>query len=118
MQNLPKTIQDIFTQSRESDLYNALVAQLKKDFLLANSALECCDTPSTSDLVRVLQEAVYTLIQEAFSTYVTLLYVVDVPESCLSVLDNSDMVKFSKAVSLLILKREWQKVWFRARGGV
>jgi len=28
-------------------------------------------------------------------------------------LDGSDLVKLSEEVSFLILKREWQKVWFR-----
>jgi len=42
-----------------------------------------------------------------------LLYIVDVAEDQIKKLDGSDLVELSEQVSFLILKREWQKVWFR-----
>jgi hypothetical protein len=36
-----------------------------------------------------------------------------VPENEIKQLDGSDIVELAGQVSFLILKREWQKVWFR-----
>ena len=55
------------------------------------------------------------LIQEKFTEYLNLLYIIDVSEKQVKALDGSDPLKLSEAVSFLILKREWQKVWFRTK---
>ena len=54
-----------------------------------------------------------TLISEKFSDYLNLLYIIDVPEMQVKQLDGSDTLVLSEQVAFLILKREWQKVWFR-----
>ena len=61
----------------------------------------------------MLHETVYNLIQEKFTEYLNLLYIIDVPENQVKALDGSDTLKLSEDVSFLILKREWQKVWFK-----
>jgi len=43
-----------------------------------------------------------------------LLYIIDVSEEEIKKLDGTDLVKLSEEVTFLVLKREWQKVWFRA----
>ncbi len=60
-----------------------------------------------------LQEKIYKLIQYKFAEYLNLLYIIDVPEEQIKKLDGSDLVELSEQVAFLILKREWQKVWFR-----
>jgi hypothetical protein len=60
-----------------------------------------------------LHEKIYRLIQYKFAEYLNLLYIIDVPENQVRQLDGSDILELSKQVSFLILKREWQKVWFR-----
>jgi hypothetical protein len=44
-----------------------------------------------------------------------LLYIIDVSEEEVKKLDGSDISILSGQVSFLILKREWQKVWFRSK---
>jgi hypothetical protein len=36
-----------------------------------------------------------------------------VPEKDIKALDGSDLSQLAEDVSFLILRREWQKVWFR-----
>jgi hypothetical protein len=61
----------------------------------------------------LVQEKIYKLIQYKFAEYLNLLYIIDVPEDQIKKLDGSDLVELSEQVAFLVLKREWQKVWFR-----
>ena len=58
-------------------------------------------------------EKIYRLIQYKFTEYLNLLYIIDVSEQEIKKLDGSDLVFLAEQVAFLILKREWQKVWFR-----
>ena len=84
-----------------------------KDFLLANIDLDFHEEVLPSSLKLILHDTVYKLIQEKFTEYLNLLYIIDVPEKQVKALDGDDVFKLSEEVSFLILKREWQKVWFR-----
>jgi len=108
-----QTIQDILDKSEEADLYQKLIHQLNKDFLLANIDLDFEEDILPTSLKLILHETIYKLIQEKFAEYLNLLYIIDVPEHKVKQLDGSDMFKLSEQVSFLILLREWQKVWYR-----
>ncbi len=112
MQQL-QTIQDIFDKSEELDLYQKLIHQLNKDFLLANIDLDFDEAILPTSLKLILHETIYQLIQEKFAEYLNLLYIIDVPEHKVKQLDGSDTVLLSEQVVFLILLREWQKVWYR-----
>ena len=45
--------------------------------------------------------------------FLNLLYIIDVPEKHVKKLDGNDALKLAEDISFLILKREWQKVWFK-----
>lgn len=111
--NLPSTFEDLITEANELDLYKKLIHQLNKDFLLANIDLDFHEEILPSSLKLLLHETIYRLIQEKFTEYLNLLYIIDVSEKQVRALDGSDTLKLSEEVSFLILKREWQKVWFR-----
>ena len=68
---------------------------------------------SEESLKRILHEKIYRLIQYKFAEYLNLLYIIDVSEEEIKKLDGSDISALSGQVAFLILKREWQKVWFR-----
>ena len=112
---LPSNFEDLIQQAANINLYNKLIAQLNKDFLLANIDLDFDETILPSSLKLMLQETLFHLIQEKFMDYLNLLYIIDVPENKVKQLDGSDMIKLSEEVSFLILLREWQKVWYRNR---
>lgn len=113
--SLPKKFNDLIEEAESLKLYKKLIVQLNKDLYLANIDLEFdIDTLSTS-LKLVLQEMVYHLIQNKFSDYLNLLYQVDVSENKIRQLDTEDVINLSENVTFLILQREWQKVWYRAK---
>lgn len=110
---LPSNFEDLVQEATKIDLYGKLVKQLNKDFLLANIDLDFDETILPTSLKLLLQETVFNLIQNKFSDYLNLLYIIDVPEKKVKQLDGSDMMKLSEDVSFLLLLREWQKVWYR-----
>jgi len=110
-----KAIQDIFDESLQLDLYKKLIQQLNKDLALANVDLDFNDEVLPTSLKLILQETIYKLIQEKFTDYLNLLYIIDVSEEKVRQLDGSDTLQMSENVTFLVLKREWQKVWFRNR---
>lgn len=113
MMQLPATFEALVEEANQLDLYIKLVAQLNKDFLLANIDLGFHEEIQPQSLKLLLHETVYQLIQEKFTEYLNLLYIIDVPEQQVKALDGADTLKLSEDVTFLILKREWQKVWFR-----
>ncbi len=109
----PTNFERLIAEATAQTLYEKLLVQLQKDFLLANVDLELDAEVSPSRLKLVLHETVYKLIQEKFTEYLNVLYIIDVPETAVKALDGTDLVKLSEEVAFLILKREWQKVWFK-----
>jgi len=108
-----KTITEIITTSEEQSLYKKMVLQLNKDFLRANIVVDFEDDIQPKDLIFQLHEIVSKLINEQFSEYLNLLYIVDVSEVKIKSLETNDFKLMTEQVTFLILSREWQKVWFR-----
>ena len=111
--NLPETFDNLIEDANKIGLYKKLIAQLNKDFSLANIDLDFDEEILPSSLKFILHETIYNLIQEKFADYLNLLYIIDVPEKRVKRLDGSDIVQLSEQVSFLILLREWQKVWYK-----
>ena len=103
----------LLTQASVENLYLKLVEQINKDFNLANEGIDFPMSIAPEELKIQLHEKIYRLIQYKFAEYLNLLYIIDVPENEIKQLDGSDIVELAGQVSFLILKREWQKVWFR-----
>lgn len=109
----PLSSDHLFSQAEREDLYMKLVEQINKDFNLANEGIDFPLSIKPDDLKIQLHEKIYRMIQYKFNEYLNLLYIIDVDENEVKKLDGSDLVILSEQVSFLILKREWQKVWFR-----
>ena len=109
----PKNTDLLLTQASVENLYSKLVEQINKDFNLANEGIDFPMSIAPEELKIQLHEKIYRLIQYKFAEYLNLLYIIDVPENEIKQLDGSDIVELAGQVSFLILKREWQKVWFR-----
>jgi hypothetical protein len=110
---LPVDFEGLIAEANTLNLYQKLIRQLNKDFLLANIDLDFDEDILPTSLKLILHETVYTLIQEKFAEYLNLLYIIDVPEHKIRQLDGSDTVQLSEQVTFLILLREWQKVWYK-----
>jgi hypothetical protein len=92
-----------------------LVAQLQKDFSLANVDIDISDGIEPTDLKVALHEKIYYLILEKFTEYLNLLYVIDVPEKAFKEIHMTDAVEVAEQVAFLVLKRELQKVWLKKK---
>lgn len=109
----PLTTDLLLSEALSTNLYIKLIEQLNKDFNLANESVDFPLSTSPEELKVQLHEKVYRLIQYKFAEYLNLLYIIDVAEDQVKKLDGSDLVHLSEQVAFLILKREWQKVWFK-----
>lgn len=111
----PQKTDELISIAQSEQLYADLIQQLNKDFTYANESMDISADISPEVLCKSLHEKIYILITHRFTSYLKLLYIIDVSESQLKKLDGTDVVKLSEQVLFLILKREWQKVWFRKR---
>ncbi|MGL2987157.1 hypothetical protein ACSVH5_06135 [Flavobacterium sp. RSSA_27] len=109
----PLNTDHLLSEAEKENLYIKLVTQINKDFNLANEGIDFPMSILPEELKIQLQEKIYRLIQYKFAEYLNLLYIIDVPEHEIKQLDGTDIVALAGQVSFLILKREWQKVWFR-----
>ena len=114
---VPNNFEELIAQANNENLYTKLIIQLNKDFLLANIDLDFDEEVLPTSLKYMLHETVFRLIQEKFTEYLNLLYIVDVSEVKVRQLDGSDVVLLSEQVTFLILQREWQKIWYRNKYG-
>lgn len=112
--NFPNST-ELLQRAEDQGLYRKLVTQLEKDFGLANIPVDFSTDVEPADLQATLHEKVYFLILEKFVDYLNLLYIVDVPEKAFEEIQVTDAVEVAEQVSFLILKRELQKVWLKAK---
>ncbi|NHF58435.1 hypothetical protein FK220_003735 [Flavobacteriaceae bacterium TP-CH-4] len=112
--DFPNSI-ELLTHASENKRYQRLIAQLEKDFVLANVSIDLGLGMRPEDLKATLQEKIYQLIMERFNEYLNLLYVIDVPERFFKEIQVTDVVEVADQVSFLILKRELQKVYLKEK---
>ncbi len=105
----------LFQAALKEQLYQKLVAQLQKDFALANIDIDLLSDIEPTELKTLLHEKIYYLILEKFTAYLNLLYVIDVPEKAFKGIHMTDVVEVAEQVTFLVLKRELQKVWLKAK---
>ncbi|RAV29606.1 hypothetical protein [Sinomicrobium soli] len=105
----------LFEQVTEEGLWEKLVVQIGKDFQSAGIAFYPQAGAAPEKLARDLHETLYLLLTERFNDYLSLLYIVDVPEKEVKAIKALDTVDISAEVCFLVLRREWQKVWLKNR---
>jgi len=105
----------LLSEAQKEKLYPKLIEQINKDFTLANEPVDLPEDASPITLKLGVQDKVFNLINHKFAEYLNLLYIIDVPEKDIKALSGADISELAEQVAFLILKREWQKVWFRNR---
>jgi len=103
----------LLSEAQKEMLYIKLVEQINKDFTLANESVDFATDITPINLKLGVQDKIYMLIQHKFAEYLNLLYITDVPEKDIKALSGGDIGELAEQVAFLVLKREWQKVWFR-----
>ena len=106
---------ELLESVQQEQLYQKLLMQLKKDFELANVPINLPLDIAPEELKSIIHEKIYFLIVEKIPEYLNLLYVVDISENEIKRIAAPDVVDISAEVSFLLLKREWQKVWYKAK---
>jgi len=108
-------INQLLARVVEEELYNALIVQLNKDFLLANLDVKVSENCTPEVLKKQLFLIVEELINNEFDSFLNLLYRVDLSENKIRQLPKENQEKYISSISFLILQREWKKVWFRKK---
>lgn len=112
---LPDYIPEIDKVAEDKKLYNMLIQQLNKDFLLAGTDyISFSEKLNLNELIISLSNVIEKLFKGRYDSYLNFVYRVDVLEKeMLKVYLASET--FFEDVSKVILKREFQKVWFRSK---
>lgn len=103
----------LLEQIESYDLLGNLILQITKDADLAGAKFTCDHCISGKELVHEIYDFLFQLITTDFGTYLNFLYRVDIPEKALKSITEIEPGLIVKEVTLMVLQREWQKVWFR-----
>lgn len=114
--NLPATTEALLQKAHHQQLLSALITQLNKDFQRAGLDVSFHENLSPSELAQSLHEVLGDLITRDFGAVLPLLYLADVPESSVRAWTNQIPEDPVTGLTLLLLKREWQKVSYRSLG--
>lgn len=105
---------EIFKENENKKWLKHLIQQLNKDLHLTGIDFEFHKDVSPQDLYIGLQRLLFELINKDFRAYVNLLYRVDVSEKQLKDIQEIEVESVSNKVAILILRKEWQKLYFRS----
>lgn len=103
----------LIKQIESYDLLENLIQQITKDADLAGAMFVCDKDISVKELVPKVYVFLFELMTADFGTYLNFLYRVDIPEKTLKSITETEPKLIANHVTLLVLKRELQKVWFR-----
>lgn len=103
----------LLTNVVDKELYTQLIQQLNKDVGLVSLDLIFNTTSTPMELKNKLQETVKDLFLNNTNNYYNLLYRIDVSETTLKSIKTSTIDTYAEAITFLILKRVWQKVYYK-----
>lgn len=100
-------------QIQGEDLLKKLVQQINKDANLSGIDFNLNESYTLTSIANELNELITDLIKNDFGSYLNFLYRIDISETDLINIQEIELTDLSKKVTILILKKEWQKVWFK-----
>ncbi|MBP9600320.1 MAG: hypothetical protein KBE41_02350 [Lutibacter sp.] len=106
---------EVFSKIENENFLIKLIEQLNKDFQMANVSESIADTLLISVVNDRLNEILLSLITNHYDDYLNLLYRIDISENELATIKGTDLKENINEVAFLIIKREFQKVWFKSR---
>jgi hypothetical protein len=96
-------------------LYTQLIQQLNKDFLLTNLNTKFELNSTSANLKKSLHDVLLHLITNQYDDYLNLMYRIDISETALLKIKGAQLSTVIEQITFVILKREYQKVWFKNR---
>lgn len=112
---LPKITnnKELSSQLINQKIYLALIQQIEKDLQLIGVDFLLEEKPLQEEFLLQFQELITALIDTNFELFLNLLYRIDIDENKIRSLIQSQNENLYALITFEILKREWQKVWFR-----
>ncbi len=112
---LPKITnsKELSSQLINPKIYLALIQQIQKDLQLIGIDFLLEEKPLQEEFLLQFQELITVLIDTNFELFLNLLYRIDLDENKIRNLIQSQNENLYALITFEILKREWQKVWFR-----
>jgi len=106
-------ISELLDKAVDEKLYKKIIKQLNKDFLLANIQYNFPETLTPLELKKSVITILNQLIITEYDSYLNLIYRIDISEKELKAVGNKILPLILQDITYLILKREYQKVWFK-----
>lgn len=103
------------TKISNMELLEDLIHQINKDLSLSGIDYQFDLEIGPDLLVGQMKQILADLMERHFQKFLSFLYRIDISEEKLRSIDSSDFEHVTDMITLLILKRQWQKVWFRNR---
>ena len=112
---LPKITnnKELSSQLINQKIYLALIQQIEKDLQLIGVDFLLEEKPLQEEFLLQFQELITALIDTNFELFLNLLYRIDIDENKIRSLIQSQNENLYALITFEILKREWQKGWFR-----
>lgn len=101
--------------TKENELYALLLSQLEKDFNRTGINIILSDTINTKKLINFLENTLKDLIHTNFNTFTNLLYIIDIKESQSKNTQELNLKEYTEYITILILNRTLQKVWYKIK---
>lgn len=101
------------TDTKEKEILPNIIMQINKDLQLSGNHYEIDEKCNAQQLVTDLGNIIQKLLQTDFSGLLNLFYRMDIPESLLHKMMNETPDDLTQNLTLLVLKKEWMKVWLR-----
>ncbi len=105
----------LVTEIQQKELLVHLIEQLNKDFTMVGLDFDLSKDSAPEVVVCYLETYMLELIKKDFNSYVNLLYRIDIPEKQVKEIRDIDIEIICKKIAILILRKEWQKVFFRSK---
>ncbi len=106
-------ISELLNKIQNESLYLKLIQQLNKDFLLANLPYCFLETETPKELINSLTTILQKIIVNDYDGYLNLIYRIDLSEKELANIKEKSLELIVENITFLILKKEYQKVWFK-----
>ncbi|WP_413511547.1 hypothetical protein [Myroides odoratus] len=98
----------------QQNLFELLVQQVERDFRLSVDEAIAFDASTPLEIVQQIQGILERIATISPAKLSTLLYRIDVAEKDIRALEEGDVFTYFQQLTYLIVKREFQKVYFRS----
>ncbi len=102
---------ELLKDIQKSELLTALIQQINKDLNLSGIGYRLDLKIDPTMLLAELTKIIFILLNNDSQKLQNFMYRVDVPEN--NYVEIEDFIIRSKKISVIILKKECQKIWFR-----